>query len=59
MTREGKQLLPHKDVAVVVENMKLIRDLAKPVRYKVGTEQARNCLVNQEGWTGKEFDEAD
>ena len=57
--REGKQLLPIKDTAVFVNNRKLTRDLAKTVRYEVGKEQARNYLINQEGWTGKQFDEVD
>ena len=51
--------LPHEDTAVFVDNRKLTRDLAKAVRYKVGKEQARNYLINQEGWTGKTIDEVD
>ena len=33
--RKGKQLLPSEDAAVFVDNGKLMRDLAKAVRYKV------------------------
>ena len=57
--REGKQLLPNEEAAVFVNNRKLTRDLAKTVRYKVGKKQARSYLINQEGWTGKQFGEVD
>ena len=57
--REGKQLPPSEDAAVFVTNMKLTRDLAKTVRYEVGKEQARNDLINKEGWTGEQFNEMD
>ena len=57
--REGKQLLPSEDAAVFVNNRKLTRDLAKTVRYEVGKEQARNYLMNKEGWTGEQFDKVD
>ena len=59
MRREGKQLLPSKDAAVFVNNMKLTRDLAKTVRYEVEKEEARNYPMNKEGWTGEQFDEVD
>ena len=57
--REGLQLLPIEDTAVFFNNRKLIRDLTKTIRYKVGKERAHNCLINEEGWTGKQFDEVD
>ena len=53
MRKTVKQLLPHEDAAVFVDNRKLTRDLAKTVRYKVGKEQAQHYLINQEGWTGE------
>ena len=59
MRREEKQMLPSEDAAVFVNNRKLTRDLAKTVRYEVGKEQIRNYLINQEGWTGKQFDEVE
>ena len=59
MRREGKQLLHREDAAVFVGTRKLMRDIAKTVRYEVGKEHARNYLINQEGWTGKQFDEVD
>ena len=48
MWRKGNQLLPSEEAAVFVDNMKLIRDLAKVVRYKVRKKQARDYLINQE-----------
>ena len=59
MWTEGKQLLPRENAAVSVDNRNLTRDLEKAVRYKVGKEQARNYLISQEDWTGKQFDEVD
>ena len=47
--REGKQLLPGEDAAVFANNLKLTRELAKIVRYKVGKEEARNYFMNKEG----------
>ena len=49
MRRKRKQLLPHEDAVVFVDNRKLTRDLAKTVRHELVKEQARNYLINQEG----------
>ena len=42
-----------------VDNRKLIRDLAKVVRYEVGKEQAREYLISQEDLTGEQFNKVD
>ena len=42
-----------------MNNRKLTRDLAKTVRYEMGKEEARNYLMNEEGWTGEQFEEVD
>ena len=57
--RKGTQLLPHEDTAVFVDNRKLTRDLAKTVRYKAGKEQTHTYFINQQGWTGRQYDEMD
>jgi hypothetical protein len=41
------------------KNRKLTRDLGKPVRYRVGKDQAQDHPTFNKSWTNKQFDDVD
>ena len=45
----SKQLLPHKDSVVFTNGEKVTSEFAKPIRFEVGRQQAKQFLINEEG----------
>ena len=55
----SRQLLPFESVALMVKGKKFTGDIAEMMRFAKGSEQARDFLVKQKGWTDDQFDEVD
>ena len=45
----AKELLPREDAAVSINGGKMTSKFAKPIRFEVGRQQAKQFLINEEG----------
>ena len=55
----GTQLLPREDAAVLVKGVKITGDIGDAIRYARGYEEARRYLVEEKGWSLKQFEFVD
>ena len=57
--RQQPQLLPRESAAILVNGVKITGDIADAIRYARGYEEARVFLVEQRGWSERQFDVVD